>query len=185
MSIYKRGDVYWYKFQCRGKLVRESTKQGNDTVARQMEAAHRTSLAKGEVGIRDKKPVMTLAEFCDDRFEPWAKATFGKSSPKTWLDFYRVGLRASRNYRPLASLRLDEITSERAAEFAAYRQSQGLQVSTVNSSLRVLRRMLRLAVEWGELQSAPTIKRLPASVIGNMLSVTTKRPATLALGLSC
>jgi integrase len=180
MSIYKRGcdkkgpdktcskcgergscGVYWYKFMWNGELVRESTKQSNDKIARQMEAAHRTSLAKGEVGIRDKKPTMTLAEFCDDRFEPWAKATFGQSSPKTWLDFYRVGLRAIRNCRALASLRLDEITSERAAEFAAYRQSQGLQVSTVNSSLRVLRRMLRLAVEWGELQSVPMIKRLP------------------------
>jgi integrase len=159
--IYKRGHIYWYKFVWKGDAIRESTKQSNDKVARNMEAAHRTSLAKGEVGIRDKKPVMTLAEFCDERFEPWAKATFGKSSPKTWLDFYRVGLRAARNYRPLASLRLDEITSERAAEFAAYRQSQGLQVSTVNSSLRVLRRMLRLAAEWGELQSVPTIKRLP------------------------
>lgn len=126
-----------------------------------MEAAHKTSLAKGEVGIRDKKPLMTLSEFCDDRFEPWAKATFEKSSPKTWFDFYRVGLRAIRNYRPWANLRLDEITSERAAEFAAYRQSQGLQVSTANSSLRVLRRMLKLAVEWGELQSMPAIKRLP------------------------
>jgi len=161
VSIYKRGGVYWYKFQWKGVLIRESTKQGNDKIARQMEAAHRTSLAKGEVGIRDKKPVMTLADFCDDRFEPWAKATFEKSSPKTWLDFYRVGLRAIRNYKPLASLRLDEITSERAAEFAAFRQSQGLQVSTANSSLRVLRRMLRLAVEWGELQGMPTIKRLP------------------------
>jgi hypothetical protein len=50
MSIYKRGDVYWYKFQFNGTLVRESTRQGNDKVARQMEAAHRTSLAKGEVG---------------------------------------------------------------------------------------------------------------------------------------
>jgi hypothetical protein len=161
MSIYKRGGVYWYKFQWKGELVRESTKQGNDKVARQIEAAHKTSLAKGEVGIRDKKPVMTVAEFCDDRFGPWGKATFGQSSRKTWLDFYRVGLRAIRNCRALASLRLDEITSERAAEFAAYRQSQGLQVSTVNSSLRVLRRLLRLAVEWGELQSVPTIKRLP------------------------
>jgi len=36
-------------------MVRESSKQGNDKVARQMEAAHRTSLAKGEVGIREKK----------------------------------------------------------------------------------------------------------------------------------
>jgi hypothetical protein len=60
VSVYKRGDVYWYKFMWLGKLVRESTKQGNDKVARQMEAAHRTSFAKGEVGIREKKP---LAEF--------------------------------------------------------------------------------------------------------------------------
>jgi integrase len=161
MSIYKRGKFYWYKFTFNGEAIRESTRQTNQHTARDMESAHRTSLAKGEVGIREKKTVMTLAEFCDDRFEPWAKATFGKSSPKTWLDFYRVGMRAIRNYRSLASLRLNEITSERAAEFAAYRQSQGLQVSTVNSSLRVLRRMLRLAVEWGELQAAPTIKRLP------------------------
>ena len=51
MSIYKRGRIYWYKFMWNGETVRESTKQGNDRVARQMEAAHRTSLAKGEVGI--------------------------------------------------------------------------------------------------------------------------------------
>ena len=43
-----------------GESVRESTKQGNDKIARQMEAAHKTSLAKGEVGIRDKRPVPTL-----------------------------------------------------------------------------------------------------------------------------
>jgi hypothetical protein len=49
--------------------------------------------------------------------------------------------------RPLANMGLDEITSERAAEFAAYRQAQGRKVSTVNSSLRVLRRILGLAVE--------------------------------------
>jgi hypothetical protein len=52
MSTYKRGDVYWYKFMWEGRLIRESTKQGNDKVARQMEAAHRTSLAKGEVEVR-------------------------------------------------------------------------------------------------------------------------------------
>jgi hypothetical protein len=46
--IYKRGKTYWYKFMWQGKLVRESTKQGNDKIARQMESAHRTSLAKGE-----------------------------------------------------------------------------------------------------------------------------------------
>src|ERR1700745_82649 len=161
MSIYKRGKVYWYKLMWNGQLIRESTKQGSDKVARQMEAAHRTALAKGEVGIRDKKQSLTLAKFCDERFEPWAKSMFEKSSPKTWLDFYRVGLRAIRNYKPLAGLRLDEVTSERAAEVAANRHLQGLQVSSVNGSLRVLRRILGLAVEWGELKSVPKIKRLP------------------------
>ena len=47
MAIYKRGKVYWYKFTWNGKAIRESTKQGNDKVARQMEAAHRTSLGQG------------------------------------------------------------------------------------------------------------------------------------------
>ncbi len=154
-------EIYWYKFMWQGKLVRESTKQGNDKVARQMEAAHRTSLAKGEVGIREKKPSLALAEFIELRFEPWAKATFEKSSPKTWLDWYRVGLRAITTYKPLANSRLEEITGEKIADFAAHRQTNKLQVSTINSSLRVLRRVLRLAVEWGALDSSPRVKLLP------------------------
>jgi integrase len=158
MSIYKRGEVYWYKFMWKGELVRESTKQGNDKVARQMEAAHRTALAKGEVGIREKKALPTLIEFCEQRFEPWVEATTAR---KTWLDFYRVGLRAMKRYRPLANLKLDEITSENASEFAGDRQAQGLQVSTVNGSLRVLRRVLRIASEWGLLSSVPRIRMLP------------------------
>ena len=157
MSIYKRGGVYWYKFQWKGAMVRESTKQGNDKVGRQMEAAHRTSLAKGEVGIRDKKPVPTLAEFCKKRFEPWGEST---ATRKTWRDFYRVGLLAIKGYAPLANLTLDAVGSEKIADFASYRQAQGLQVSSVNSSLRILRRVLRVAVEWGELGTAPKVKLL-------------------------
>ena len=158
--IYKRGKFYWYKFVWQGRLVRESTKQGNDKVARQMEAAHRTSLAKGEVGIRERKPALSLVKFIDERFEPWAKATFEKSSPKTWFDWYRVGLRAIKGYKPLADSMLNEITGEMVAEFAAHRQTKGLQVSTVNSSLRVLRRVLRLAAEWGAVDVIPKIKLL-------------------------
>lgn len=159
--IYKRGKYYWYKFMWQGRLIRESTKQGSDKVARQMESAHRTALAKGEVGIREKKPATILSDFIEKRFEPWAKARFEKSSPKTWRDYYRVGLLAIRNYKPLAGMRLDEITSETVADFAASRQSAGLQISTVNSSLQVLRRTLRLAVEWGAAKSAPMVKMLP------------------------
>src|SRR5438552_3488162 len=148
MSIYKRGGIYWYKFQWNGKLIRESTKQGNDKIARQMEAAHRTSLAKGEVGIREKKPAPTLKEFCDRRFEPWARATFEHTCVNNWF-WFRAGIRRLTKYEPLANAKLDEITNEKLAGFAAYEQTRlqnrgkskhdekrGLAVSSINSAIR-------------------------------------------------
>ena len=63
MSIYKRGRIYWYKFTFNGEAIRESTRQTNQHTARQMESAHRTSLAKGEVGIREKKNRTDLDRF--------------------------------------------------------------------------------------------------------------------------
>lgn len=158
MSIFKRGRIYWYKFMWDGEVVRQSTRQTNQNTARQMEAAHRSSLAKGEVGIREKKTAPTLADFISQRFEPWAEAS---TSAKTWLDYYRPGIRTIQSYKPLANLRLNEITSEKAAGFAAWRQSAGLQVSSVNSSLQVLRRVMRLAALWGAVDVAPLIKMLP------------------------
>lgn len=110
--IYKRGKVYWYKFMWQGKFVRE-TKQGNDKVARQMEAAHRTSLAKGEVGIREKKIAPTFAEFAELRFLPWAEIIFA-SKPKTWM-WYRNGVRRLLGYAPISQSRLDELNGERIA----------------------------------------------------------------------
>src|SRR2546423_15319643 len=106
MSIYKRGKIYWYRFQWQSRTVRESTKQGNDKIARQMEAAHRTSLAKGEVGIREKKKCPTLGEFADKQFLPWAEAAFS-AKPKTWL-YYRNGVRRLRAHVPIASSSLDD-----------------------------------------------------------------------------
>jgi integrase len=174
MAIYKRGNkVYWYKFTWNGKAIRESTKQGNDKVARQMEAAHRTSLAKGEVGIREKTPAPTLKEFCERRFEPWAKATFEHTCVNNWL-WFRAGIRRLTNYEPLAHAKLDEITNEKLAGFAAYEQTRvqkrgrvekeekrGLSVSSINSAIRVLRRVLSLGVEWGVVESAPKLTLLP------------------------
>ena len=161
MSIYKRGDVYWYKFMWNGKRIRESTRQGNDKVARQMEAAHRTSLAKGEVGIREKKTIPTLADFCKNRLQPWAKATFEQTVHNNWL-WFRDNIKVICDpANKLASLRLNEITNEKIAEFASIRLRDDYAVSTVNSTIRVIRRALHLAAQWGVIDAAPQIQRLP------------------------
>jgi integrase len=167
MAIYKRGKVYWYKFQWNGMPVRESTKQGNDKIARKMEAAHRTRLAEGLVGIREKKAVPKFNDFAQ-RIEDWAKVNV---SPGGFL-WYRAGLRALKAYRPIAALRLDEITGEHASSFAAHelkreqetnakKNRSGMSIGSINSELRVLRRVLRLAAEWNQLERIPKIKLLP------------------------
>ena len=151
--------VYWYKFMWQGKLVRKSTKQGNNEVARQMLAAHRTSLAKGEVGIREKKQAPTFVEFGEKQFLPWAESTFA-AKRKTWL-YYRNGLRRLKAFAPLATLPLnDPRLGEKVSAYTAQRQSQGLEVSSINRELQALRRLLHLAVEWGFLEHAPKIKML-------------------------
>ena len=118
MSLYKRGSIYWYKFTFNGEAIRESTRQKNQVIARNMESAHRTSLAKGEVGIRDKKPALTLAEFAKLQFLLWAEATFA-AKPKTWL-WYRNGVRRLLEFRQLAECNLDQIAGEHVAAYVAH-----------------------------------------------------------------
>jgi integrase len=159
MSVYKRGGIWWYKFKWQGELIRESTKQNNDRVARQMEAAHRTSLAKGEVGIREKKKVPTLADFAEKRFLPWAESAF-KSKPKTWL-YYRNGVRRLLQHAPLSSSALDDPRlGEQISGYVAKRQADELEVASINRELQVLRRLLHLSVEWGFIEQVTKIKML-------------------------
>src|SRR3954470_2237638 len=101
MAVYKRpkGKYWWYKFTWNGELIRESTKQANKRIAEQMESARRTALAKGEVGIRDRKPVPTLKYFAERDFEPYIESRF-QNKPKT-LEYYKTGLKNLNSYAPL------------------------------------------------------------------------------------
>lgn len=160
MALFRRGRFWWFEFWYRGERIRQSTKLANRKKAQDVEATVRTALARGDFGILERKPAPTLKEFIDGRFEPWAKAQFEKASPATWLRWYRTNLRALKAYAPLAEKKLDRTTSEDVAGFAAHRQSEGLQASSINSSLRVLRRVVRMAAEWGVIPAAPKIKLL-------------------------
>jgi hypothetical protein len=87
---------------------------------------------------------------------------FEKSSPQTWRSWYLPSIRTIQDHPALTNRIFSEITSEHVADFAAHIRvkrlwGKSLQSSSVNSRLRVLRRIFHLAVEWGELESAPKI----------------------------
>src|SRR5437879_2691020 len=153
MAVYKqpKSKYWWYKFVWNGEPIRESTKQTNKRIAEQMEAAHRTALAKGEVGIRERKPVPTLAQFANENFLPFVRATKAEK-PRT-ITFYETTVKNLESCRQLANLPLDRITSEDLGKFAAARQATGMRVSTVNRELATVRRMFNLASDWGKVST--------------------------------
>jgi hypothetical protein len=71
VTIFKRGSVYWFNFMFNGQHIQRSSKQGNPNAARQIEAAYKTALAKGEVGITERKRMPGFKNAMKD-FLTWA-----------------------------------------------------------------------------------------------------------------
>jgi integrase len=154
MAVYRRkgSKNWWYRFVWRGETIRESTKQGNRRTAEAMEAAHKTRLAKAEVGIREPKPVPTLTAFLEGAFLPFCETTHA-SKPKT-LEHYRFGAKALLGFERLAHAKLDEITGQDIATLAESLRAREFKVSSVNRVLQVLRRAFALAAEWAVTEKA-------------------------------
>ena len=83
MTIYKRGGIYWYKFMWNGEMIRETTKQGNDRKARQIEAGHKTRLAKQQDACEDARLRLKCAEvlLCAE-CEKWFNAEDARQQEK-------------------------------------------------------------------------------------------------------
>jgi integrase len=156
MAIFKRGGVYWFHFWFNGQHVQRSTKQGNPNVARTIESAYRTALAKGEVGIFERKPAPTLKEFKQRFIETIEVRSAAK--PKT-VEFYKQQLARLLDFEPLSKSRLDRI-DESLIESYVKRRSETVAAATVNRSLATLRRALRLAQEWRVIDRVPRIRLL-------------------------
>jgi integrase len=159
MAIYRRGDTYWYEFVFNS----ESAQTGNKEVARQIEAAHRVRLARGEAGIVERPRAPTFRAFAP-RFTE-AIQTLCANKPGT-IKFYNAKLGALLKYDPIASAPLDGIDEAVKQAFKQHRRRQPsrkkkpLSIASVNRELATLRRLLRLAQEWKVIDRVPRIRLL-------------------------
>lgn len=158
----KRG-VYWFNFWWNGRHIQRSTGQGNPDVARQMEAACKTALAKGEVGIAELKPAPTFAEFAKQFRQ--SVETQCAAKPLT-VEFYLSKLARLLEFTPLSQARLDEIDEAMIASYVQHRRAvlrgeKPISPASVNRELATLRKALRLAHEWRLINRVPRIRLLP------------------------
>ena len=107
MGIFKRGEVYWFELVYGGRRYRESTGVRNQRTAREIEAAYRTALAKGDVGITERKPVPAFRTAMGD-FLKWSSQAHKKP---TYARYKTSSVALLKHFRDAA---LDKITPEEA-----------------------------------------------------------------------
>jgi len=154
--IYKRGDTYYYEFVLRGRRYRESTQQKNPRTARQLEAARKTGILKGEVGIKDKTQSPKFSDYADQWIETYAKAHCKYSTLKSY-----EGVLAKHLKPAFSGKLLDEITRQDIADLinrklaSTSHRKKPTSRGTVRNILAPLREMLNHATDSGILLANP------------------------------
>lgn len=172
--VYRRGKSLWYKFRWCIKhedgtrenfMVRRPAKVRNRKDANDVEREHRRALSLGQVHPNDPWP--KAAASAPPVFRAFAKEflEYAKTHTKPGTHtFYDVCLDRLLTFAAIADAPLDAITGDLVSRYARHRQEVAENsVITVNGDLRTLRRMLKLAVEWGKLDRAPAVHELPQS----------------------
>lgn len=170
--IYKRGKAYWYNFRwtirnadgtnVSFRIVKSAKTQNRDD-ARDAENEHRRALRLGEIHPRDPWPQPTTS--APPIFRAFAKEFLQYARTHTkpgTVTFYEGCLGRLLAFAALADAPLNAITSEQASRYARHRGEVAQNsIVTVNGDLRTLRRILKIAADWGRLDHAPAIHELP------------------------
>jgi integrase len=140
MSLYKRGDVWWYKFRFAGQMIRESSKSESKTVAKDAERVRRREL---EESWNQIKPANSLPSFSLAAAD-WLKTRTG-IAPSTERS-YRLAI--SQLTKDFGKLLLCDISGEDLGTYQTRRKRDEVSNRTVNLELGVLRSILRRYRMW-------------------------------------
>jgi len=151
MSLYRRGEVWWYKFWFNGQLIRESSKSDSKTVAKEAERARRRELeqAYNHIPKRERMPLFSPAA------ELWlaSKAGLAESSRLRYSECI-AHLKEEFGKRLVCDVDGDDV-----AEYRRKRLAAGVTNRTVNYETGALRGVLRQYGLWGPI--ADRVKALP------------------------
>lgn len=143
MSVYKRGETYWFKFLFQGQLIRESAKTNSKTVAREAERARRRELelAINRIHRRERMPLFSVAA------REWLE-TKEALAVKT-VAAYRQYVNSLTKYfgdRLVCDIGLQEI-----AKLQRERKAAGLSARTINYEVHTLRGILKHFSLWSAI----------------------------------
>jgi integrase len=149
MRIFKRGSTYWFELVYEGQRIQKSTRVRNRRDADDIAAAFRTALAKGDVGITERKAAPTFS-VAMNAFLDWSK-TEHKAHPRTATRYRTSSAALKRFFRetPLDRISADDVErfkTSRASEKGS-RTGRKLRPATVNRELACLKALFNHAIK--------------------------------------
>jgi integrase len=152
MSLYKRGEIYWYRFRWNGsKPYRGSCKTSKLSEAKKVESLVLAQLLENK-RLPGSQKIPTLAEF-SGRFFQWLDSLPTDRPPKKGTrKYYDVSWKLLEK-TTMAGRRLDKLESDHVAALVV-----GSSPANTNNALRTLRRMLKRAQEWKLIPSVPKVQ---------------------------
>ncbi len=175
--LYRRGEVWWYKFRFAGRVFRESAKTKSKTLARQAERKRHQSLEEAIHGIKKRVAPITFTTAATD----WLKL----KKPTLATKSHRIEeLNIEKHLKAVfGSLLLIDITADDIAGYQKDRLREGASPKTINLELGTLRAILRRHRIWANLQ--PDVKMLTVrDDVGKALTVEEETRLLKACGRS-
>ena len=136
MSVFPRGDIWWYEFWFAGQRIRESTKSTSKTVAKLAEKSRRRELEEGLNNIADQRRerVRTFRDIAEDFFDGY-KIRLPDSA--TFADYAIHHLK-----RLLGSKMLVDFSEVVVTKYQNDRLEEGAAPKTINEEVGFLLRIL-------------------------------------------
>jgi integrase len=157
MSIFRRGNRYWFEFTVNGQRIRESAGTTSKTVAKMVEAQRRRQVELAANGLavrRERPPLFKLA------VRQWLDSRAGLAHHT--LENYR--LYAGRLVEHFGERLVSDIGERDIAALICKRQRQDFKARSINLELAVLRMVLRYFGLWDAVKGQVRPLREPHDV---------------------
>jgi integrase len=171
MSVYKRGDTYWYHFVFAERHIQESAKTKSKTVAKEAERKRRRELEEAYNGLTDNRPTrVTPVKDLASAF----LAGYKLRNPRS-ATFAKYALNKIVQY--LGTMLAVEVTEQTVQQYQTLRLREEAAPKTINEEVTLLLRMLGDSgdVIRARMKRQKTLKLKVRSRVGKAFSRDDKR----------
>jgi len=167
MSVYRRGETWWFKFKFAGQTIRESAKTSSKTVAKSAERTRRRELEEGFNGISKSQRAQLFSLAADN----WLEAKTAHLAPRS-VAIETLNL---KHLKPtFGGMLVCDIRADDVAAYQSARLREKAAPKTVNLEVGTLRAILRKHRLWANIQPDITMLRVRDDV-GRALSPTEEK----------